>query len=76
MLHVDELTLAYGTTPVLERASLTVETAQVAPTILAALGLDPRSLDAVRLEKTTVLPAAPFGDGATAPVETLFRTPY
>jgi hypothetical protein len=39
-----------------------VETAQVAPTILAALGLDPQSLDAVKLEKTTVLPAVPFGD--------------
>lgn len=40
-----------------------VETAQVAPTILAALGLDPASLEAVRLEKTTVLPATPFGEG-------------
>jgi NitT/TauT family transport system ATP-binding protein len=30
VLCVDELTLAYGATPVLERASLTVETAQVA----------------------------------------------
>jgi NitT/TauT family transport system ATP-binding protein len=30
VLRVDELTLAYGATPVLERASLTVETAQVA----------------------------------------------
>jgi arylsulfatase A-like enzyme len=33
-----------------------VETTQVAPTILRALGLDPRSLDAVRLEGTQVLP--------------------
>jgi len=33
-----------------------VETAQVAPTILKLLGLDPRSLDAVRKEGTAVLP--------------------
>ena len=34
-----------------------VGTAQVAPTILEALGLDPSSLDAVRAEGTSVLPA-------------------
>src|SRR6202158_4284527 len=34
-----------------------VGTAQVAPTILEALGLDPRKLDAVRAEGTGVLPA-------------------
>jgi arylsulfatase A-like enzyme len=33
-----------------------VETKQVAPTILQILGLDPTSLDAVKLEGTTVLP--------------------
>jgi hypothetical protein len=33
-----------------------VGTNQVAPTILRALGLDPQSLDAVRLEGTSVLP--------------------
>jgi hypothetical protein len=33
-----------------------VETTQVAPTILKILGLDPRSLEAVRKEGTTVLP--------------------
>jgi arylsulfatase A-like enzyme len=33
------------------------ETIQIAPTILKALGLDPKSLDAVRLEGTAVLPA-------------------
>src|SRR5579871_549883 len=42
-------------------ASLTVKasvgTAQVAPTVLKALGLDPRDLDAVRIEGTDVLPA-------------------
>jgi hypothetical protein len=33
-----------------------VTTAQVAPTVLAALGLDPYKLDAVRTEHTQVLP--------------------
>jgi hypothetical protein len=39
-----------------------VETAQVAPTILKILGLDPKALDAVRLEGTPVLPDL-FGAG-------------
>jgi len=39
-----------------------VETAQVAPTILQILGLDPNKLDAVRQEGTPVLPAVQFGD--------------
>jgi type I phosphodiesterase/nucleotide pyrophosphatase len=39
-----------------------VETAQVAPTILAALGLDPQQLDSVRREGTPVLPVVSFGD--------------
>ena len=34
-----------------------VGTAQVAPTILEALGIDPSALDAVRIEGTSVLPA-------------------
>jgi len=34
----------------------TVETAQIAPTILSALGLDPNSLQAVRKEGTQPLP--------------------
>jgi len=38
-----------------------VQTAQVAPTILQALGLDPNSLEAVRAEGTPVLPAVQFG---------------
>jgi hypothetical protein len=38
-----------------------VETLQVAPTILKALGLDPSALDAVREEGTQVLPELPFG---------------
>jgi len=37
-----------------------VGTAQVAPTILKALGIDPRALDAVRAEGTSVLPAVQF----------------
>jgi hypothetical protein len=37
-----------------------VGTAQVAPTILQALGLDPRELDAVRKEGTAVLPVVQF----------------
>ena len=38
-----------------------VETAQVAPTILEAVGLDPNSLDAVQKEHTQVLPGV-FGN--------------
>jgi hypothetical protein len=33
-----------------------VATTQIAPTILKALGLEPRELEAVRLEGTQVLP--------------------
>ena len=33
-----------------------VETTQIAPTILAALGLDPEKLQAVKIEYTNVLP--------------------
>jgi hypothetical protein len=39
-----------------------VGTAQVAPTILKALGLDPEALEAVRIEGTPVLPAVQFGE--------------
>jgi type I phosphodiesterase/nucleotide pyrophosphatase len=44
--------------PHIEARTLTsfVETSQVAPTILKALGLDPRDLEAVRQEGTPVLP--------------------
>ncbi|WP_295697362.1 alkaline phosphatase family protein [Lapillicoccus sp.] len=38
--------------------STPVETTQIAPTILALLGLNPRALDAVRIEGTPVLSAA------------------
>jgi hypothetical protein len=37
-----------------------VGTAQVAPTVLKALGINPRTLDAVRAEGTPVLPVVPF----------------
>src|SRR5579863_115624 len=40
--------------------TIPVQTAQVAPSILHALGLNPRSLRAVQLEGTTVLPLLPF----------------
>jgi type I phosphodiesterase/nucleotide pyrophosphatase len=39
-----------------------VETAQVAPTILQILGLNPSALDAVRMEGTPVLPGISFED--------------
>src|SRR5262249_50751687 len=38
-----------------------VDTASVAPTILAALGLDPSKLQAVVAEKTPLLPGIEFG---------------
>jgi hypothetical protein len=37
-----------------------VETAQIAPTILVALGLDPNALQSVQLEHTQVLPDTPL----------------
>jgi hypothetical protein len=39
-----------------------VTTSQVAPSILATLGLDPGSLDAVRIEGTAALPGLKTGD--------------
>ena len=36
--------------------SSSVETTQVAPTVLSLLGLDPSALDAVRIEGTRALP--------------------
>jgi len=47
-----------GGTGVINRAH--VQTSQVAPTILAALGIDPSELDAVQKEGTTVLPGLPW----------------
>jgi hypothetical protein len=43
-----------------ETVRTAVGTAQVAPTILKALRIDPRALDAVRAEGTSVLPAVQF----------------
>jgi type I phosphodiesterase/nucleotide pyrophosphatase len=43
-----------------ETVTSPVETAQVAPTILKALGLDPYSLQAVQMEHTEVLPGVPL----------------
>jgi phosphoglycerol transferase MdoB-like AlkP superfamily enzyme len=40
------------------QSSSTVETTQVAPTILKLLGLNPGDLQAVRIEHTSVLPGA------------------
>ena len=39
-----------------EQVSTSVTTAQIAPTILKVLGLDPNDLDAVGAENTQVLP--------------------
>lgn len=40
--------------------NITVETAQIGPTILWLLGLDPNELDGVKKEGTTILPALDF----------------
>ena len=40
-----------------------VETLQIAPTILKALGLDPNQLQAVQKEHTPVLPSLPLDQG-------------
>jgi hypothetical protein len=40
-----------------------VQTLQIAPTILKALGLDPNQLQAVQKEHTPVLPAVQFDEG-------------
>jgi len=40
-----------------------VETLQIAPTILKALGLDPNQLQAVQKEHTPVLPSVPLDFG-------------
>jgi hypothetical protein len=42
--------------------TLPVETRQIAPTVLAYLGLDPYNLDAVQLEGTLVLPGLGVGN--------------
>jgi hypothetical protein len=56
--HDDTNVMLLVSNPSFEPSTVTsfVETTQVAPTILQALGLDPGSLDAVRMEGTPVLP--------------------
>ncbi|HZU80159.1 MAG TPA: alkaline phosphatase family protein [Acidimicrobiales bacterium] len=57
MLVVNGAAVAAGT-PVGDTVTTSVRTAQVAPTILSILGLNPRRLDAVRAENVAVLPAS------------------
>jgi len=57
--HEDDVHVALlVSNPTLESATFTgpVQTTQIAPTILEALGLDPKRLEAVRLEGTRALP--------------------
>jgi hypothetical protein len=60
--HDDTNVMMLVSNPKFTAATMTsfVETAQVAPTILQALGLDPTSLDAVKKEGTAVLPGLSF----------------
>jgi arylsulfatase A-like enzyme len=62
--HDDTNVMLLVSNPGLHTRTVTsfVETAQVAPTILKVLGLDPQNLDAVRKEGTPVLPGLDFGD--------------
>jgi hypothetical protein len=57
--HDDTNVVLLLSQPDFDRKTIKAEvgTAQVAPTILKALGIDPRALDAVRAEGTGVLPA-------------------
>jgi hypothetical protein len=56
--HDDTNVILLVSNPFISASTVTtpVQTKQVAPTILKALGLNPRSLKAVRLENTPVLP--------------------
>jgi Type I phosphodiesterase / nucleotide pyrophosphatase len=58
--HADDLdvplVVSGAATPHGARVDDTVETTQIAPTILRLLGLDPQALDAVRIEHTRALP--------------------
>jgi hypothetical protein len=60
--HDDTNVILLVSNPNLQARTVTsfVETTQVAPTILQALGLDPGSLDAVQKEGTPVLPGLNF----------------
>jgi arylsulfatase A-like enzyme len=64
--HDDTNVIMLVSNPRFEHSTVTtpVQTAQVAPTILKALGLDPEKLDAVQKQGTQVLPGIDFdGDG-------------
>jgi len=63
--HDDVNVMLLVSNPRLEQKTLTgpVETTQVAPTILQALGLDPDKLQAVRKELTPLLPGLGFEEG-------------
>src|SRR6516165_3121951 len=63
--HDDTNVIMLLSNPSFSRKTVTspVETAQIAPTILAALGLDPDKLTAVRREGTQVLPGLDLGTG-------------
>jgi hypothetical protein len=60
--HDDTTVIMLVSNPSFQAKTVTsfVETMQVAPTILQALGLDPTSLDAVKKEGTPVLPGLSF----------------
>lgn len=61
--HDDTNVILLLSNPAFDAKTVTaeVQTAQVAPTILSVLGLDPNSLEAVRIEGTAVLPAVQIG---------------
>jgi Type I phosphodiesterase / nucleotide pyrophosphatase len=65
--HDDTNVIMLLSNPSFSRKTVTspVETAQIAPTILAALGLDPDKLIAVRREGTQVLPGLGPDDGTS-----------
>ena len=62
--HGDTNVMMLVSNPHFEASTITafVETTQVAPTILEALGLDPNKLDGVQKEGTPVLPGLHFGN--------------
>jgi hypothetical protein len=63
--HDDTNVIMLLSNPSFSRKTVTspVETAQIAPSILAALGLDPDKLIAVREENTQILPGLGLDDG-------------
>jgi hypothetical protein len=62
--HDDTNVMMLLSNPSFEPQTITgpVQTAQVAPTILKALGLNPSALQAVQKDNTSVLPGLNFGD--------------